>query len=204
MKKNIISSLFLLILLSQNSFSQFTDQGSKCFEKCSKAALYQTVTVEYYLYTGNAKKENVNVERQKILVKEASSKWQTIKPRGCFSKDCEMTCLVEIPAKYKEQLILLDTTQSKNFIKKTYSTKELITTAVESVEMEVLCKDKIDKNVILKLSKILSSQGYKVGNKMDTYSTELKKAIALFQKKNNLYTGALTMETLEALGINEL
>jgi hypothetical protein len=66
----------------------------------------------------------------------------------------------------------------------------------------ILCETNTNKNVIKELQQALKDKGYNPGPIDGVFGTQTQKALNAFQKDNGLSQGALTLEALEALGIN--
>ena len=65
----------------------------------------------------------------------------------------------------------------------------------------VLCKTNTQPDIISKLQKKLKEKGYKISKVNGKYNAETKAAVREYQKKNNLSQGALTLKTLQSLGL---
>jgi len=65
----------------------------------------------------------------------------------------------------------------------------------------VLCKTNTQPDIISKLQKKLKEKGYKISRVNGKYNAETKAAVREYQKKNNLSQGALTLKTLQSLGL---
>ncbi len=65
----------------------------------------------------------------------------------------------------------------------------------------VLCQTNTQKNVISKLQKKLKAKNYKISRINGVYNAETKAAVQAYQKDNKLSQGALTLKTLQSLGL---
>ncbi len=65
----------------------------------------------------------------------------------------------------------------------------------------VLCQTNTQKNVISKLQQKLRAKKYKISKINGVYNAETKAAVQAYQKDNKLSQGALTLKTLQSLGL---
>jgi len=114
---------------------------------------------------------------------------------------------VVIPATYKIVTVVeLDTeaTINKNAKEETYQsvTSTYMSKAEELKWQRILCETNTDKNVVKELQQTLKDKNYNPGVVDGIYGRDTQKALNAFQIDNNLPSGALTLESLDALGIN--
>jgi hypothetical protein len=146
-------------------------------------------------------------------------------------KDCEVLILVEMPPVYKkvEKKVLqkpssivdeiippvLKIVQRKVVDKeeqiidevipatfKTVQNKVLVEKGGEIVWREVVCPDNVTKEKITKVQEALLRLGYKPGRADGIWGSQTRAAVLEYQRDKGLATGSLSIETLEALGIN--
>ncbi|NPA58977.1 MAG: hypothetical protein GXO30_00710 [Epsilonproteobacteria bacterium] len=114
---------------------------------------------------------------------------------------------VIIPATYKTVTVQeLDTEASvdKDVKEETYQTVEK-TRLVKPEELKwqrILCETNTNKGVIKELQQALKDRGYNPGTIDGVYGANTQRALNAFQLDNDLPSGALTLESLEALGLN--
>ncbi len=65
----------------------------------------------------------------------------------------------------------------------------------------ILCQTNTQKNIISKLQKKLKAKQYKISRVNGVYNAETKAAVQAYQKDNKLSQGALTLKTLQSLGL---
>jgi len=65
----------------------------------------------------------------------------------------------------------------------------------------MLCKTNTNADIISHLQKALKEKGYKITHIDGIYGSETKAAVNAYQKDNKLSQGALTLKTLESLGL---
>jgi len=82
--------------------------------------------VDYCIFTGDILMENVKIDTINIMTQPSTTKWEKRKSdKNCRSAnpdDCMVWCLVEQPPIFERIIVLVDTTQSKNFVIKKIKT----------------------------------------------------------------------------------
>ena len=114
---------------------------------------------------------------------------------------------VMIPATYKVVTVQeLDTeaTIDKAAKEETYQTVETTyMSKPEELKWErILCETNTNKSTVKELQQALSDRNYNPGGIDGVYGRNTQKALNAFQVDNNLPSGALTLESLDALGVN--
>ncbi len=114
---------------------------------------------------------------------------------------------VIIPATYKVITVKeLDTEASinKDVKDETYQTIQstYMTKPEELKWQRILCETNTNANVIKELQQALKERDYNPGAIDGVYGANTQRALTAFQIDNNLPSGALTLESLEALGLN--
>ena len=114
---------------------------------------------------------------------------------------------VMIPATYKVitvQEIDTEATINKAAKEETYQTVETTyMSKPEELKWErILCETNTNKNTVKELQQALADRNYNPGGIDGVYGRNTQKALTAFQIDNNLPSGALTLESLDALGIN--
>ncbi len=209
----LIGSLVLLLLTFNSSTAQ-NDQSPKaievsdneqCFAKCLMGDQYEEQTTEYYVFTGNAEEEEVELETVVLEVAPPKTEWIKKKAdKNCLSKDpddCLVWCLVEVPAETEEFKVLKDKTKSDNYTVKSYTATVLVRKGGYTEEKEVLCEHKITPEIIKQVRSALKKRGYPSGVKSKKINPRLKSALTKYQQANKLPVGQLDLETLEKLNI---
>lgn len=207
----IISVLFSscqtpnILTNSQLTEGDLTDsniyQSGKCYAK-TNLLIRDSITQEYFVFTGNEKVENVDLETINIEISAKQDKWIQKKTNDCMSpdpKDCMIWCKVEIPGEYKELKILKDTSQTKNFkIEKVIIYKDFF----EKEELiEVLCDDELTHRFIWDLQDILRTNGYYKGDNTPKLTENLMLVLKKYQLDNKLPIGTLNIQTMKSLGL---
>ena len=113
---------------------------------------------------------------------------------------------VIIPATYKivvVQELVKEADINKAVKEETYQTVEstYLTRAEELKWERILCETNTNKDVIRELQQALQDRGYNPGSVDGVYGYNTQKALNAFQLENNLPTGAITLESLDALNI---
>jgi hypothetical protein len=146
-------------------------------------------------------------------------------------KDCEVLVLVEMPPVYKkvekkvlkQEAVITDVVlpmEYKVIAKKVVETEEKIVDEVTpatfktvqkkvliekggyAVWREVICTDDLTKEKVLQIQKSLKDKGYNPGPVDGILGNGTKTALLQFQRDKHLPEGNLTLETLNALGVN--
>jgi hypothetical protein len=169
-----------------------------------------------------------------VMVSPATTRWQKGKAdASCLSAnpaDCQVMCLVEVPAVYKKVSRRVVKTPayvneieipadfkiiSRQVIEEPAKTEKSEVPAVYKTVMrkvlskkggyqewrEVLCADKLDTQRILAIQKALKAEGYDPGPFDNMFGTQTKQALIKFQQDKGLPVGNLNLETLKSLGV---
>ncbi len=178
-------------------------------------AVYKTVTkkiLDKDAYTKEVKTPAVyKVVKTRVLDKDAYTKevktpavYKTVSKNVLDKKTyvkevkipaiCKMvkTRVIDTPAKEKKITIPA--------VYETYNTK-VKTTEPYLKWQEILCETNTTKDVIVKLQKALQNKKYKITMIDGIYGLETKAAVNTYQKDKGLNQGALTLKTLESLGL---
>ena len=83
----------------------------------------------------------------------------------------------------------------------TYKTKTKVSNSYIRWQ-SILCKTNTKPDIISSLQKALQAKGYPIDTINGEYNLETKKAVNSYQEDNSLSKGALTLKTLESLGLN--
>ncbi|MEL6924145.1 MAG: hypothetical protein AAFO94_08865 [Bacteroidota bacterium] len=196
-----------------NDDSVFSSHGSAaapenakpgaCYAKCLHGDKFETVSHDYYIYTGDVTTENVALETIKLEIKPAQEKW--VKKRtdkNCLSnnpEDCKVWCLVNIPAETVEFMAVKDTSQTDNYRVESITQYSLYQKGGFTDWREVLCSNQVTPQFISALRVALSEKGYAAIGISDQLTQDDKKALTQFQKDHNLPIGQLDLETISAL-----
>lgn len=172
---------------------------------------------------------------EQVMITPATTKWVKGKAdAGCLSADpadCQVMCLVEIPAVYKtvskevlknQAYSREETTpmQYKVVAKEIVIEKERIVEVVTpatyktvqkrvvvekggyQVWREILCSDDLTQEKIVEIQKALLNAGYNPGPIDNVFGSMTKTALIQYQKDKGLPVGNLNLETLKSLGVN--
>lgn len=140
---------------------------------------------------------------QRTVYKGCEEGWRKFNQNECVKYD-------SIPAEYitidKDSLIAPASIKVEETSEAEYETivsKRNIKKGGFTEWKEVLCADKIDKDLIHQIQNALNIRGYDCGTKINFLSATIKSALTKFQKDQNLPVGNLDLETLKALEIKE-
>jgi len=83
---------------------------------------------------------------------------------------------------------------------------QTVTTKVQKTQpylrwQPILCETNTTTNIISKLQRILKDKKYYTGKISGKYDSKTRSAVRAYQKANNLSQGALTLKTLQSLGL---
>ncbi|MCB9256916.1 MAG: peptidoglycan-binding protein [Chitinophagales bacterium] len=172
---------------------------------------------------------------EQVMITPATTKWVKGKAdAGCLSAnpaDCQVMCLVEIPAVYKtvsKEVLKNQAYSREETIPMQYKVvaKEIVIEKERLVEVvtpatyktvqkrvvvekggyqvwrEILCSDDLTQERILDIQKALLNAGYNPGPIDNVFGAMTKSALIQYQKDKGLPVGNLNLETLKALGVN--
>lgn len=206
----LIGYSLLLIMFAQcktQQFKQGLTRDGKCFAKCLILVEVMAESEVYMVYTGNESEENVEVDYKEIITQPASTRWVKKKAdKNCLSadpNDCLVWCLVNEEEKVRRVKILVDTTQSNNYVKETIvkSTNPSPNDKRYFEWKEVLCQQDITKSIISQIQTTLRNNQSYYGEINGDFDEITQKSLTSFQKDNGLPIGQLDFETLDVLGI---
>ena len=175
--------------------------AGKCYAKVTFPTTYTQEDELVFEYIGDNPNQ-LGLQNKEVVIKPAIKEWRKKKQDNCMAPnpdDCLVWCLVDIPAKTEQYIIVKDTNQIKDFLVKTI-TYEYVDQMSHTDWAEVICQNKLTKSVIRNLKEALFNNGYQVSEN-DKIDKMTQSAITQFQKDNNLAFGALTVEFLDALDI---
>lgn len=122
--------------------------------------------------------------------------------RNCLSadpNDCLVWCLVEEPEIKKEVFIIIDKSETTEFEYQHLSVTKPTESKVDNVE--VLCWEKINQEMIRKLVFALHDDTKKIGKDHQELDKLFFSGLKDYQEKHNLPVGTLDFVTLEFMGI---
>ena len=168
--------------------------------------------------------------QKRVKVSDAKVSWSLAGMSGEGEATGRTYCLAEVPAKYKtvaKQVVEEPATIKKVSVPakfKTVRMKKLVSPATEKRipiparhEMvtkqskisdarlewrQVLCETNTTRDLVVQLQRGLQKAGYNPGPIDGVLGGATLSAIDAYQRKNNLPTGGLTIQTIEKLGIN--
>lgn len=223
---------------SYNYVEETVVDQPKMIQKMRLPALYKTVYDTIVVTPATTKSYNIPAEyeyvQEQVMVTPTTSKWIKGKAdAGCLSsnpEDCQVMCLVEVPAVYKtiEKKILKNQAYSREeTIPMQYKivAKEVVVEESKLVDIvtpatyktiqkrvlsneggyqvwrEILCGDDLTADKISQIQKALKDNGYNPGPIDDVFGPQTKAALMQYQQDKNLPIGNLNFETLNALGV---
>ncbi|OVE79667.1 hypothetical protein BVY02_02565 [bacterium J17] len=150
-------------------------------------------------------KRNKLIEKSSVVEEIVPAEYSVVTKR--VMKTPPTTKKIEIPAQYKtvkvQKLI-----ENANIVRKPLeadfqTVERTIKTSEGKMEWKaVLCETNADKKSIQKIQKALKQAGFNPGSVDGNFGSKTSEAIAAFQKKQGLAQGGITIETLNALGVN--
>ncbi len=176
--------------IGQDDLRPANAQPGKCYGKSYLPDVYATQWVSYPVYTGT--ESNVPVEYRELMVMPSKTEWKR--------NDRGEICLVETPAVTQKIAVLSDTVRYRDFRFQMFEYKVLTQKRGYKEFVEIVCRERLSKNMILNISAALMSQGY-ISRASDQWSQQLSEALTSYQRSNFLPIGGLDNETLASLGI---
>lgn len=142
------------------------------------------------------------VIREQIL-EVIGTEWVKKKSPNCESKvkdDCMILCLVEIPGKIKESVILLDTTlQDVDYHIEAFASDDKVR---YSIWREVVCSSTLTTDFIIEMQNALKAKGLYNGSISGVLDNPTIKGLMKVQQQNGLPSDALLAETFKYLGLD--
>lgn len=211
----------------------------KIVKQMKLPALYKTVYDTVVITPASTKSYTVPAEyeylKEQVMVSPTTTKWIKGKAdAGCLSAnpaDCQVMCLVEVPATYKtvEKKVLKNQAYTREeTVPMQYKivSREVIVEAEKIVQVEtpatyktvqkrvvvekggyqvwreILCGNDLTTEKIIQIQKALQANGYDPGPIDDLFGPLTKAALVQYQKDKGLPVGNLNLETLRSLGVN--
>jgi hypothetical protein len=178
-------------------------EPGKCYQKCLSPAEIIWTQNEFAIFTGNDD-SNIYLKDTTFII-PPSKKWVKKKSdTPCHSpnpEDCLVWCLEQVPQRQVQHTIMIDSTQTDDFIMKRL---ELGKREMQQTEwQEVVCAKDVSPKLITQICSKLQMEGYsRVDCSSAKLDSSLKNAINAYQKDNQLPIGGLNMETMYRLGIS--
>ncbi len=203
--------LLIISSCSQKNYPVKSDmpvESGKCFAKCIMQDQYETTYTSLPVYQGKYDETKDYLDKVVKVITPETTKWEKRKAdRNCLSSDpdeCLVWCLIKVPGKSKEYVIVTDTTATKNYELISHPIKKLVKAGGYTDWNQVVCDSDITPEFYKRVQDSLSEKGYDVGieGSNGKIGPESKEAMMKFQRENVLPIGQLDIETLEALGIS--
>lgn len=176
-----------------------------CYAKCIMSDVYKTNSEELFLFTGDPQDTDVEIRNVEIVVSEGGSKWVKKKVenncRSANPDDCLVWCLVDAPREVENYVVVADTSATDQYELFIRETKELLSQGGAHEWREVVCEEKISKDIILGVQKFLTESGFYFGTVDGAFDQGVKDALVNFQTEFGLAKGQLTLETLDVMGV---
>ncbi len=153
-----------------------------------------------------------NTVRTKVLKTPATTRtteipaeYKTVK-RKALAKPAT-TRTIEIPAEYntvKVRTLVTPPKERRISIPEEYATvtKKVMVSDGKMAWRPVLCETNMNAGTIMDIQRALKAKGFDPGPIDGVYGGRTQGAVRQFQQANKLVTGALTMKTIKALGVN--
>ena len=180
-------------------------EPGKCYAKSLIPDQYEVWEIAIPVYYGDDQEIIDNyVKSESFEISDKTTAWEKRKSdKNCLDPDsdeCFVWCLIE---KEPEEVIikwyLTDTTVTDEYELEYYQKDVLSEKGRYTVWQNVLCPDKLTKELILEIRLALGMTDPDI---IDEIDSETKRLLTQFQKNNDLPIGNLDMKTLEHLGID--
>jgi hypothetical protein len=206
-----ISLLYFFCLMTFHIASTqpvgIASEPGKCYAKCQQQDIY---VIEYKLlpkYIGPSidTLTNKNIVALQFTPQASETKWEKKKAdKNCLSSDpndCLVWCKVNIPEIKSVEYFVIDTSQKGTFEWQKFPIKKLVKKGGIIEWKEVVCEKDMTKSLIKEIQNELIKRGYYEGEVDGKISINLKQGLTSYQKKEGLYVGAITIESLKYLQI---
>ena len=225
---------------TEYKFVETTDIDAPAQKKMEVVpAIYKTVLDTTILKPAEKKLEVVPAKyetvTERVMVEPARNEWVRKKADpGCLSEnpeDCQVMCLVEVPATYKsmKRRVLKNPAYTKEInipakikvvekkvLVKPASTREINIPATYKTVLkrvvakqggyqdwrEVMCGENLTVGKIQEIQMALKAKGYDPGPADNIMGEQTKAALTKYQKDHSLPIGNLDLETLRSLGVS--
>ena len=177
-----------------------------CYAKCLIPDEYITHNEELAVFTGDPDNTDARIEEIEFVISSGKTEWVKKKAdKNCLSanpEDCLVWCLVDVPGETEKYIVVLDTTTTDEYRMVTRETKELVKSGGHTEWREILCAEKISKELISNLQNYLFAQGLYLKSIDGNFNIDTKNALKQFQLHNKLPMGQIDLGTLDFMGIN--
>ena len=189
----------ILIFFHQFLFAQNLPRNAepgKCYAQSMILEWEEEKEMILPVYYGDDKK-GIDLDSLYFFVEEQSGKLIYLENKLVRSSPIWKNCKKE---DYEKIIILKDTTQIKDFIIEAINYVEIKNSYTEW--KEVLCSQEITANTFRNIRDALNKAGFISDENKELMSDfEIKRALTMYQRINNLPIGQLDKETLRALKI---
>lgn len=194
--KTLLSLFLFLCFLSfaqAQGKSPLNPKPGKCYAQSLIIPQPIEIVKNYPVYTGS-NPESVELETVEIVTQKASTKWEK-KGQG----NDAIWCLVEVPAVVETLLVVKDIEQIQDYSMVSITIKHFKEATPTTEWREVICKEKINKKLVLKIQTSLQTAGYYDGKIQGKLNSKTKNALSAYQRDNGLPIGNLDRETMKML-----
>ena len=194
-----IVTLFPILLSAVHLFAQPSDmpinrEPGKCYAKCQLPDEFEEDEQTFKMYIGEV---NDAVQLDSIYFSvDYNGDWiyEGAEDELSFEQ-------LDKKANFEKIVFLVSDEQQTDYVEETIVYKKLVHQGTIEWK-EILCGNKLDSDVLIKIQLALMQKGYLDEAKPITkFSTEIKTALREYQRDFSLPMGQLDVETLEALGI---
>lgn len=205
-KARILASVLSLIFLVgiQLNAQKISNVNGKCYALAVMPDQYEEITNKYPSYTGDNFENNDEIEEVKVLIKPGKNAWVKKKMENCKGSgdDCLVWCYVETEGETISMFVVKDPSSSKEYKWTEVSQSKLIKKGGYTEKVEIACKKKLSPEIINRIQIGLSDAGFDPGKSSKRMNSLTKRALANFQRANNLPVGQLDIQTLQALQVS--
>lgn len=173
--------------------------GNPCYTRYIAPEVYEIQTNRYPIYTGDEATEEVSIHTKSIQTSAPKAEW--VKQSDTADPDKYYAVYTLIPGVFEEIKILLDTTQSDNYVIMDIDEEVLIHKKGREEFIEVVCGAQFNEKLIIMLQNALGLKGYYTGPISKKMDPETRNALSEYQKDNSLKVGSMELETFRFLGI---
>jgi len=185
--------------------SQLTLDQDSCFVKCAMPNQYNIEKIKLPIYTGDNPDE-VELSTFERRTGKSKTQWVQKKIKDCQSEnpeDCLMWCFEEFDIETETIFYVTDTIATTAFQYISFENKILTLQGGHLDWVPSVCKDDVDKRLIVQVGFKLSAKGYIQRRQCDgTLSEPFILALNKFQEDNFLPIGGFNLPTMDLLKVN--
>ena len=177
-----------------------------CYTECEIIYEKESGFFRMAILNKNAPQEGLSLDSFRVNVRPPSTRWvkkkSDVNCKSADPNDCLVWCLMEIPAEYYMEYVVLDTSQTTDFSWELIPETNFPDRRKFPHRMPTLCKNQINHALVEELQEMLYEEGYYDGSFGGNWDATTQKSMYRYQLDHRLPTCGLNFPTLNKLGIN--